>query len=150
MTYDAQPVWENAAVTSQIALIREGGDVHGEDEKLSEILRYVAWWRPNWNADLADPLDFFDTFASDSPFNTTGFQSAEFTALLQALRKAEQPSEIARLSLAAERALLAQQPIIPLFHYTSKHLVSSELLGFEGNPLDHHPSRVLRWRRTAP
>lgn len=56
VTYDGQPVWENAAVTSQIALIREGGDVHGEDEKIDEIFRYAAWLRPNWNADLADDL----------------------------------------------------------------------------------------------
>jgi ABC-2 type transport system ATP-binding protein len=56
VTYDGQPVWENPAVTSQIALIREGGDVHAEDEKLDEIFRYAAWLRPNWNAAMADEL----------------------------------------------------------------------------------------------
>lgn len=56
VTYDGQPVWENPAITSQIALIREGGDVHGEDEKIDEIFRYAAWLRPNWNADMAEEL----------------------------------------------------------------------------------------------
>ena len=46
----------------------------------------------------------------------------------------------------AEQRLLAAFPIIPLFHYTSKHLVSPKLVGFEHNPLDHHPSRWLSWR----
>lgn len=56
VTYEGQPVWENPAATSQIALIREGGDVHGEDEKLDEIFRYAAWLRPNWNAAMAEDL----------------------------------------------------------------------------------------------
>ena len=56
VTYDGQPVWENPVVASQIALIREGGDVHGEDEKLDEIFRYAAWLRPNWNASMAEEL----------------------------------------------------------------------------------------------
>lgn len=56
VTYDGQPVWENPAVTSQIALIREGGDVHAEDEKLDEIFRYAAWLRPHWNAPMAEDL----------------------------------------------------------------------------------------------
>ena len=56
VTYDGQPVWENPAVTSQIALIREGGDVYDEDEKLDEIFRYAEWLRPNWNAELAKRL----------------------------------------------------------------------------------------------
>jgi ABC-2 type transport system ATP-binding protein len=56
VTYDGQPVWENAAVTSQIALIREGGDVHAEDEKFDGILRYAAWLRPNWNGAMAEEL----------------------------------------------------------------------------------------------
>jgi ABC-2 type transport system ATP-binding protein len=56
VTYDGQPVWENPAVTSQIALIREGGDVIGEDEKIDEIFRYAAWLRPSWNAAMAEDL----------------------------------------------------------------------------------------------
>jgi oligopeptide transport system substrate-binding protein len=41
--------------------------------------------------------------------------------------------------------LLAAQAILPLYFYTSKHLVSPEVEGFEANPLDRHPSRFLRW-----
>jgi len=34
---------------------------------------------------------------------------------------------------------------VPLYFYTSKHLVSPRLRGFEPNPLDRHPSRFLRF-----
>lgn len=50
------PVWENPAVTSQIALIREGGDVIDEDEPFKDAMAYAEWLRPNWNADLAEEL----------------------------------------------------------------------------------------------
>jgi oligopeptide transport system substrate-binding protein len=43
----------------------------------------------------------------------------------------------------AERVLLADYPVIPLYFYVSKHLVSPAVSGFEANPLDIHPSRFL-------
>lgn len=42
--------------------------------------------------------------------------------------------------------LLNDQATIPLYLYTSKHLVGPEAPGFEANPLDCHASRWLRWR----
>ena len=109
--------------------------------------RITQVFRGGWNADLADPLDFLDIFAPDSTLNTTGFQSARYTALLKTLHQTTDPVAAKRLALAAEAELMAAQPIIPLFFYTSKHLVAPELEGFVGNPLDHHPSRLLRWRQ---
>lgn len=53
---NGEPVYENSALTTQIALIREGGDVVDEDEPIKEALRFGAWFRPNWNAELADEL----------------------------------------------------------------------------------------------
>ena len=46
----------------------------------------------------------------------------------------------------AEARLLSLHAIVPVYFYTSKHLVRPEVLGFEANPLDHHPSRWLRLR----
>lgn len=56
ITLNDEPIFENAAMTSQIALIREGGDVIDEDEKVSEAFRYAAWLRPNWDQSYADSL----------------------------------------------------------------------------------------------
>lgn len=53
---DGEPVFENAIATQRIALIREGGDTVEESEKVSEALRYAAWYRPNWNGELARRL----------------------------------------------------------------------------------------------
>jgi oligopeptide transport system substrate-binding protein len=108
--------------------------------------RITQAFRGGWNADLADPLDFLDIFSADSTLNTTGFQSPKFTALLARLHQTTDVQQGRDLALQAEAELLAAQPIIPLFFYTSKHLVTPELDGFVENPLDHHASRLLRWR----
>ncbi len=108
--------------------------------------RITQAFRGGWNADLADPLDFLDIFSADSTLNTTGFQSIKFTELLASLHQTTDVQQARSLALRAEAELMAAQPIIPLFFYTSKHLVAPEVDGFVENPLDHHPSRLLRWR----
>jgi oligopeptide transport system substrate-binding protein len=45
---------------------------------------------------------------------------------------------------AAETRLLQSDAVIPLYFYTSKHLVDARVHGFEANTLDHHASRWLR------
>lgn len=107
--------------------------------------RITQAFRGGWNADLADPLDFLDIFAENSPLNTTGFRSAKFTQLLDQLHQSTDPVRSAQLAQAAHQELMAAQPIIALFHYTSKHLVHPQLRGYVANPLDHHPSRYLYW-----
>jgi oligopeptide transport system substrate-binding protein len=107
--------------------------------------RITQAFRGGWNADLPDALDFLELFDSQSPLNTSGFHSPAYMELLNALRVEADPQKARALSLRAEAELMRAQPIIPLFHYTSKHLVDSKLANYIDNPLDHHPTRVLAW-----
>ena len=85
-----------------------------------------------WTGDYAHPGTFLDLFLTGSPMNLPGYASPEFDRLLRAGQFAE-----------AEARLLADYPVIPLYFYVSKHLVSPRIRGFEDNPLDIHPSRFL-------
>jgi ABC-type oligopeptide transport system substrate-binding subunit len=60
-------------------------------------------------------------------------------------RAAEQTDlERRRLYLEeAERVLLADHPVIPLYFYVSKHLVSPRVRGWGDNVLDYHYSQHL-------
>jgi oligopeptide transport system substrate-binding protein len=49
----------------------------------------------------------------------------------------------------AEAKLLAAQPVLPLYFYTSKHLVKPWVGGYTANPLDHHASRFLTLKAAA-
>jgi len=39
--------------------------------------------------------------------------------------------------------LLADHPVIPLYFYVSKHLVSPDVIGWEDNVLNYHYSQHL-------
>ena len=43
----------------------------------------------------------------------------------------------------AEARLLSLHAVVPVYFYTSRHLVRPDVRGFEANPLDRHPSRFL-------
>ena len=46
----------------------------------------------------------------------------------------------------AEREMLADHPVIPIYFYVSKHLVSPEVIGWGDNVLDYHYSQHLDLR----
>ena len=103
-------------------------------------------FRGGWIADVDDARNFLAAFASDGALNWTGWRDAKFDALI-AQADAE-PDEARRNALLAqtEARLLAAQPVLPLYFYTSKHLVKPWVGGFNANPLDHHASRFLTWK----
>jgi oligopeptide transport system substrate-binding protein len=104
-------------------------------------------FRGGWIADVPDARNFLAAFGSDGPLNWTGYADAGFRARLAKADAAK--SEAARNAWlhAAETRLLAANAVIPLYFYTSKHLVSDRVQGFEANALDRHASRWLRLRR---
>jgi hypothetical protein len=58
-----------------------------------------------------------------------------------------------RLMFEAERVLMSDHVIIPLYTYVTKRLVSPQLKGWKNNVMDHHQTRhmyKLRWQSDAP
>jgi oligopeptide transport system substrate-binding protein len=103
-------------------------------------------FRGGWIADVDDARNFLAAFASDGALNWTGWRDPTFDALIA--RADAEPDEARRNALLAqaEARLLAAQPVLPLYFYTSKHLVKPWVDGFTANPLDHHASRFLSWK----
>lgn len=104
-------------------------------------------FRGGWIADVDDPRDFLALFAGDTALNWSGYRDAGYDALIAAADAAATPGERAARLHAAEARLLAAHAVIPLYFYTSKHLVSPRVQGWVDNPLDRHPSRFLSWAR---
>ncbi len=103
-------------------------------------------FRGGWIGDVADARNFLAAFADDGVLNWPGYVDARYRSLFANADAAR--SEAARNAWlrAAETRLLHAHAAIPLYFYTSKHLVSPQIDGFEANPLDRHPSRWLRLR----
>lgn len=101
-------------------------------------------YRGGWFADYADPLNFLEPFSSGNALNASGYADADFDAEIALAARTSGPARAQSLRLAEQR-LLAAHALIPLFHYSSKHLVSPKLCGYRAHPLDHHPSEFLRF-----
>jgi oligopeptide transport system substrate-binding protein len=103
-------------------------------------------FRGGWIGDVADPRNFLAAFADDGALNWPGYDDARYRMLFAKADAAR--SERARNAWlrAAETRLLHGHALIPLYFYTSKHLVAPQVRGFEANPLDRHPSRWLALR----
>jgi len=100
-------------------------------------------FRGGWIADVADARNFLANFRSDSLTNWSGVADPRFDALLAAADAAPDLAARSRALRDAEARLLARQVVVPIYHYSSKHLVRPEVHGFVANALDHHPSRFL-------
>lgn len=103
-------------------------------------------FRGGWIADIDDARNFLDTFRSDSASNWSGHADPAYDALLDAADAAPTLARRQQLLRQAEARLQSAHAVLPLYHYTSKHLVHPDVSGFEANPLDRHPSRFLRLR----
>jgi oligopeptide transport system substrate-binding protein len=105
--------------------------------------RLTQIYRGGWFADYLHPANFLENFAGSSPLNATGWQDPAFDALLA--RAAADADAAPALLAEAEQRLLDAHVLIPLYHYTSKHLLSPEVCGYTPHPLDQRPSWTLRW-----
>lgn len=101
-------------------------------------------FRGGWFADYADPLNFLEPFTRGNALNAVAYADDEFDALV-ATAAASAGADREQALHAAEQRLLDAHALIPLFHYSSKHLVSPKVCGYRAHPLDHHPSEFLRW-----
>ena len=100
--------------------------------------------RFGWSADFVDPEAFLALFTSGHAQNVAGYSSATFDALMSKADVAADAVQRAAFLASAERILLQDAVVIPIFHRVSKRLVKPGIEGIVANPLGHLPSRYLR------
>ena len=100
-------------------------------------------FRSSWLGDYNDAHTFLSVLQSGSPTNMPRYSNREFDDLME---RAANQTDLDRRRLyleEAERIMLADHPVIPLYFFVSKHLVSPEVGGWGDNVLDYHYSQHL-------
>jgi len=100
-------------------------------------------FRGSWLGDYNDATTFLNLLTGDNPSNVSGYKSKTYDSLMQ---RAAAQVDMGRRRLfleEAERVLLADHPVVPLYFYVSKHLVRPEVRGWDDNVLDYHYSQHL-------
>jgi oligopeptide transport system substrate-binding protein len=110
-------------------------------------------FRAGWISEYNDPYSFLELFRSGHGSNDYGYSNSTFDALLDQVGTERVRARRERLMFEAERVLMSDHAIIPLYTYVTKRLVSPQLRGWQNNVMDHHQTRhmfKLRWQSDAP
>jgi oligopeptide transport system substrate-binding protein len=99
--------------------------------------------RLGFGADYNDADNFLDIFREHSGNNDEGYANPSFDALLD--EASNTPDRQLRRTLleAAERMVLSDYPVVPLYFFVSKRLVKPFVHGVQSNPLNHIRSKAL-------
>lgn len=100
-------------------------------------------FRSSWVGDYNDAHTFLSIMESGNASNMPGYADEEFDSLMRRAAEQVDPDRRRLFLEEAERVLLAGHPVIPLYFYVGKHLVSSEVVGWGDNVLDYHYSQHL-------
>ncbi|MFT5711174.1 MAG: oligopeptide transport system substrate-binding protein [Halioglobus sp.] len=93
--------------------------------------------RRGWIGDYVDPNNFLDLYLTDGGNNNTGFADPYYDDLiLQKAPKAKTREERFAIFTEAETMLMNEMPIIPIYTYTSKHLINPSVHGMPSNLMD--------------
>jgi oligopeptide transport system substrate-binding protein len=100
-------------------------------------------FRSSWIGDFNDPYSFAQLLQSDFGINLTGYSNPRYDALLA--EAVQQPDAAHRRSLLeqAERVMLADHPLLPIYFYVNKHLVKPYVRGWSDNVMNVQYSRQL-------
>ncbi|HSD69549.1 MAG TPA: peptide ABC transporter substrate-binding protein [Woeseiaceae bacterium] len=153
LTYDAGDVHEQVALIVS-SMWEEVLGANVELEKLEWKIfldtraQHANWqiMRFAWFGDYDDASTFTDIFRSDSLQNLPGYSSRQYDELLDIAGTQSDPVLRRKLMSSAERVLIDDYPIVPLYFYVNKHLVDPRVEGFLPNALDRHATRTLSLR----
>ncbi len=132
-------MWKQA-LGVKVRLINEEWKVFLQNVQLKKVTQV---YRLGWTGDYDDANTFMELMYSRFGLNGTGYQSAIYDGLVDKASFEADPTYRRKLLQAAERQLLRDLPIVPLYHYVSKHLMKAYVKGYTGNVLDHHYSKNL-------
>ena len=139
MALAASSLWKQV-LGAQATLLNEEYKVFLQNRE-RRILTQV--FQAGWISDYADAYSFLNLFRTGHGNNDFGYSNNLYDSLLDEVAGERIPSRRRRLMFEAERLLLADTPIIPLYTYVTKRMVNPRLKGWQSNVMDHHYSKDM-------
>jgi oligopeptide transport system substrate-binding protein len=97
-----------------------------------------------WSGDYDDPKTFLDQMRTEAgQMNYADYSNPAYDALIDQSDNEPDPVKRAAILARAEALMLADAPIIPLYFWVNKNLVSPKVTGFGGAIMDNHRARWM-------
>ena len=99
--------------------------------------------RSSWIGDYLDATSFLGVWSSESGNNFTGWKSASYDNFLSRARLTTVAEKRFEIFARAEELLMREQPILPLYFYTSVYLKRQSVKGYYPTLLNYHPWKFV-------
>jgi oligopeptide transport system substrate-binding protein len=100
-------------------------------------------FRSSWTGDFNDAYTFLNILEGGNPSNTPGYENPEYDEMMSRAAGQKDPSRRQLYLGEAEWLMLAEHPLIPIYFYVNKSMVSPQVRGWGDNVLNYHYSQHL-------
>lgn len=94
-----------------------------------------------WTGDYVDPNTFLELFVGDNRQNYSGWSNLAYDTLINKAKETLDSAKRNQLFAEAEKILLEEAVVIPVFVKTKTYLIQPYVRGYYPNLLDLHPLR---------
>lgn len=129
-----------AALGVETDLLNEEFKVFLENRKARRVTQV---YRAGWIADYADPSTFADLLESTAGLNDTGYQNPDYDRLVAVAAAETDPIRRMTALEQAEKLLLSDLPLIPLYDGVWLHLAKGYVHGYRPNVLGNAYSKDI-------
>ena len=99
--------------------------------------------RAGWIGDYQDPKSFLDMMVTGRGNNLTGWSNETYDSLLIKASQSYSQDERYNYLYEAEKILMDELPIIPIYTYTRIYMKHESVKGWSSNLLDSHPYQYI-------
>ena len=137
-----QQMWQNE-LGIEVELVNQDWKVYLSREMVGDF--QIS--RAGWIGDYEDPNTFLDLMRPNRGNNKTGWENMDFDALVEEANSINDQEKRYELLNEAEKILIDNMPIIPLYTYVRVYQLSSDVKGFNPHILDHHHPKFIYLER---
>lgn len=91
--------------------------------------------RAGWIGDYIDPMTFMDMFVTNGGNNQTGWSNAAYDKAIATAKKSGDPAVRMQSMHEAEKALMTEMPIMPIYFYVNNFVAKDYVKGMIQSPL---------------
>ena len=103
--------------------------------------------RAGWIGDYEAPNTFLDLMRPNRGNNKTGWEDENYDVLVAEANSTNDQTERYKLLNEAEKMLIENMPIIPLYTYVRSYQLSPDVKGYNPHILDHHHPKFIYLER---